>query len=143
VRVLAETAIRLPNKAIDFVPVFRLCFGMPDWNPKPDRKRRFADWMYESFVSASEVARYSDFISESTVRRWMKNRKTSFGMSLDVSVKDDHLVIPLYQAHLIEEELERQEQGKFMRASEELEPYLKSGVPVSRPRKPKLKSPGP
>jgi len=109
-----------------------LCFGMP-------RKRSLYG---DTLVTATEVAKYSiTSVHESTIRRWMKNGVTSFGMPLDVSVKDSHLVISLFQVDRLREELERREGDKFARISEELEAELKSGIPLSRPLK--LKSPAP
>jgi len=73
----------------------------------------------------------------------MKNGVTSFGMPLDVSVKDSHLVISLFQVDRLRKELERREWDKFARVSEELEAELKSGMPLSRPLPLKLKTPAP
>lgn len=117
-----------------------MCLAMQDRNPKPHGKRRFAKWMYEHFVSASEAARYSDVVSESTLRRWMKDGKTSFGMLLDVSIRNNHLVIPLYQAFLMNDELRRREVEKFAQEAFASEAEPKSGISRARPHRPTLKS---
>jgi len=95
-------------------------------------------------LTARQVAKYSiASVHESTIRRWMKNGVTSFGMPLDVSVKNGHLAISNSQARRLDEALYRREGDKFARISEKLEAELKSGIPLSRSLPLKLKSPAP
>jgi hypothetical protein len=117
--------------ALAFRPGLSLSFGMP----------RRKDSYGNTLVTARQMAKYSvTSVHESTIRRWMKNGMTSFGMPLDVSVKDGHLAIPLFQVHRLQNELERRETQKFQKESEEFEAELKSGTPL-RPRLPKLRFP--
>jgi hypothetical protein len=106
----------------------------------PRRKKLWGDRL----VTAREVAKYSiTDVHESTIRRWMKNGVTSFGMPLDVAVKNNHFVISLFQVDRLQKEVERRAADKFARVSEELEAELKSGMPLSRLLPLKLKTPAP
>lgn len=46
---------------------------------------------YYDFVG---VSRLLDMVSESTLRRWIRNGWTSFGLSLDVIERGGHLLVP-------------------------------------------------
>lgn len=104
----------------------------------PRRRQTMEDLWAQHLINASEAARVVTLAHESTIRRWFKNAKTSFGMALDVSVKENHLVISHLQALSLRKELQRRDDEKFERLADELDAELKSGVPLS-PRKPKYK----
>lgn len=126
-----------------------MCFGMPNRN-------RIDDWQTQRFLTAREVTqRTTDFwysLHPSTIRRWMKNGVTSFGMPLDVSVKNNHLVISFAQVQRLRKEIERRVREWNLRTGdpEDLSDRstLKAGVILSHSQKfishsPKLKSPRP
>ncbi|HTT83346.1 MAG TPA: hypothetical protein VMF67_07680 [Rhizomicrobium sp.] len=104
-----------------FRPAVSFCFEMPR------RKKLWGD----TLVTAREAATYSiTSVHESTIRRWMKNGVTSFGMPLDVSVKDGHLAISLLQVHRVREELQRRDHEKFVHEALAFEGELELGIPL-------------
>jgi hypothetical protein len=75
-------------------------------------------------VTAREVAKCITSVHESTIRRWMKNGVTGFGLPLDVSVKDNHRVISLFEVHRLQDELQRRELDAFVRETDAFETEL-------------------
>jgi hypothetical protein len=141
VRVLAETAIRLGNKPIAFRLNFGFCFRMS--RKDGERLKELILSRPPRLVNAREASfSICGLVHESTFRRWMKNGRTSFGMPLDVSIKNNHLVIPQFQAYGVERELTARSNATFERDADAFEAELKSGVPLRpRPLKPKSSRP--
>jgi hypothetical protein len=108
-----RNGLRLLLIALALRPRLSSCFGMP-------RRNRAKTLSSQRFFTARGAAEFicldlraNPRLHESTIRRWMKNGVTSFGMPLDVSVKDNHLVISQRQADRLQEVINWRSEDRF------------------------------
>ena len=60
-------------------------------------------YKWERYYTVAEAARIVTFVSESTLRRWVVNGWTSFGLSLDVERRKGPLLIPELKTLVLKE----------------------------------------
>jgi len=131
---------------LEIWPGLSWCFGMP-------RRNRAKTLSSQRFFTAREAAEFicldlraNSRLRESTIRRWMKNGMTSFGMPLDVSVKDNHLVISQLQVDRLQEVINWRAEDRFWWVSFSPEFNFEKTPAPPRPRPPEFnfgKSPTP